>query len=74
MTSALIVAAVLSLVVGLIALAVWLSRKRGVLETKKDAAAEADAARKVRDEVEMETRHLTDTELLERLSKWTRKD
>ena len=74
MTSALITAAVLLIVGGLIALAVRLSGQRGGLRVEKETAQAADEARKVRDEVEQETYMLDDAALAARLSKWLRRD
>lgn len=74
MTTAIVTAAVLALVGALVWAITMLSHRQGVAEAAKDDTEAGDEARKIRDEIEMETRHLSDAELADRLRKYHRSD
>lgn len=74
MITAIITAAVLAFVGALVWIITRLSHRQGVAEAAKDDTEAGDEARRVRDETEMETRHLSDAELADRLRKYHRSD
>lgn len=73
-TSILITLAGLLVFGGLLAIVIKLAKHKGAADVAKKISQEADDARKVRDEVEFETRALSDAELAKRMSEWTSKN